>query len=103
MSFRREVYNACVSIYSKCQKYESSPIFVKKLEIKLYPEFLSTRTCTCGPQICSLSARTCTLWSTIAFDIFALTFLPNLLANFLAFIGNLTLVNLVWYKHEHKG
>ena len=28
--------------YSKCQKYESSPVFVKNLEIRLHPGFLST-------------------------------------------------------------
>ena len=63
--------------YSVCQKYESSPIFVKIPEMRLYEEFSCTQTCsTFGPQICTLSTRTCTLWSTIAFDIFALTFLP---------------------------
>ena len=40
-------------VYSGCQKYESSPIFVKKLEIKLHSEFLSTLTCTFSPQICT--------------------------------------------------
>ena len=29
-------------LYSGCQKNESSPIFLKKLVIRLYPEFLST-------------------------------------------------------------
>ena len=45
-------------------------------------------------QICTLSTQTCTLCSTIASEIFALTFLPHLLK---------TLVNLIPYKHEHKG
>ena len=39
----------CLPTYSGCQKYESSPIFAKKLEIRLYPEFLSTQTCTFVP------------------------------------------------------
>ena len=79
-------------IYSRCQKYESSPIFVKKLNIRLYPEFLSNQIRTFGPQIRSLGTQTCTLCSTIASNIFALTFLPHLLA---------TLVNLVLYIHGH--
>ena len=78
--------------YSRCQKYESSPIFVKKLNIRLYPEFLSNQIRTFGPQIRSLGTQTCTLCSTIASNIFALTFLPHLLA---------TLVNLVLYIHGH--
>ena len=53
-------------------------VFFKKLEIKLYPEFLSAQACTFGPKICTLSTRTCTLCSTIASDLFALTFLPHL-------------------------
>ena len=40
--------------YSGCQKYESSPIFVTKLEVRLYPEFLNTQTCTFGLQICTI-------------------------------------------------
>ena len=64
-------------IYSGCQKNESSLIFVMKLEIRLHPEFLSTQTCTFGPQICTLGSQTCTLCFTIASDIFASTFLPN--------------------------
>ena len=78
--------------YSRCQKYESSPIFVKKLNIRLYPEFLSNQIRTFGAQIRSLGTQTCTLCSTIASNIFALTFLPHLLA---------TLVNLVLYIHGH--
>ena len=69
-------------MYSGCQKYESSPIFVKKLGIRQYPEFLSTQTCTFGAQICTctcVSTRTRTLCPTIASNIFALTFLPHLL------------------------
>ena len=79
-------------MYSRCQKYEYSPIFVKKLKIRFYPEFLSNQICTFGPQICTLGTQTCTLCSTIASNIFALTFLPHLLE---------TLVNLVLYVHEH--
>ena len=71
-----------------------SPIFVMKLEIRLYPEFLSTQTCTFGPQICTLGTQTYTLCSRIASNIFALTFLPHLLT---------TLVNLVLYIHVHTG
>ena len=71
----------CVYIYthtySRCQKYESSPIFAKKLEIRLYPKFLSTQTCTFVSQICTLRTQTCKLCSTIASNIFALTFLPS--------------------------
>ena len=81
-----------IYIYSRCQKFESSPIFVKKLKIRLYLEFLSSQKCTFGPQICTLGTQTCTLCSTIASNIFALAFLPHLLA---------TLVNLVLYIHEH--
>ena len=82
--------------YSGCQKYESSPIFVTKLEVRLYPEFLNTQfqTCTFGLQICTLSTRTCTFCSTIASDFSTLTFLAHLLT---------TLINLVLYKHEHEG
>ena len=79
---------------SRCQKFESSPIFVKKLEIRLYPEFLSTQTCTFSPQICTLGTQTCTLYSTIASKIFALTFLPHSLT---------TLVDIVLCIHVHKG
>ena len=57
-----------ITIYSGCQKYESSPIFVTKLEVRLYPEFLNTQTCTFGPRICTLSTRTGTFCSTIASD-----------------------------------
>ena len=64
-------------IYSGCQKYESSPIFVTKLEVRLYPEFLNTQTCTFGPQICTLSTLTCTFCSTIASDFFT-TFIDNI-------------------------
>ena len=81
-----------LATYSRCQKFESSPIFVKKLKIRLYPEFLSSQKCTFGPQICTLGTQTCTLCSRIASNIFALAFLPHLLA---------TLVNLVLYIHEH--
>ena len=84
----------CSLNYSGCQKYESSPIFVTKLEIRLYPEFLNTQICTFGPQICTLSTRTSTFCSTIASDFSASTFLPHLLT---------TLINLVLYKHEHEG
>ena len=42
-------------------------------------------------QICTLGTQTCTLCSRIASNIFALAFLPHLLA---------TLVNLVLYIHE---
>ena len=81
-------------IYSGFQKYESSPIFVTKLEVRLYPEFLNTQTCTFGLQICTLNTRTCTFCSTIASDFSTLTFLTHLLT---------TLINLVLYKHEHEG
>ena len=81
-------------IYSGCQKYESSPIFVTKLEVRLYPEFLNTQTCTFGLQICTLSTRTCIFCSTIASDFSTLTLLAHLLT---------TLINLVLYKHEHEG
>ena len=80
-------------IYSRCQKYKSSPIFVKELEIRLYLKFLSTQTCTFSPQIYTLGTQTCKLCSTIASNIFALTFLPHLLA---------TSVNLVLCIHVHK-
>ena len=75
-------------IQYSCQKYDSSPIFVKTLEIRLYPE-----TCIFGSQICTLGTQTCTLCSTVDSNIFVLTFLPRLLA---------TLVNSVLYIHEHK-
>ena len=65
--------------YSGCQKNESSLIFVMKIEIRLHLEFLTTQTCTFGPQICTLGTQTCTLCFRIAFDIFASTFLPNAL------------------------
>ena len=40
--------------YSRRQKYESNQFFVKKLEMSLHPEFLSNRSGTFGPQICTL-------------------------------------------------
>ena len=49
---------------------------------------LSTQTCKFVSQICTLSTQTCTLCSTIASNIFALTFSPHSLS---------TLVNLVLY------
>ena len=64
-------------MYSGCQKYEPSLIFVMKQEIESHPEFLNTQTCTFGPQICTLGTQTCTLCFTIASDIFASTFLPH--------------------------
>ena len=65
-------------IYSGCQKYESSPIFVTKLEVRLYPEFLNTQTCKFGPQTCTLSTQTCTFCSTIASDFSTFnTFIDN--------------------------
>ena len=41
-----------INIYSKCQKYNSCPIFVRKLEIRLYPEFLSGQAYTVGCVHC---------------------------------------------------
>ena len=48
--------------------HEFSQIFLKKLEIGLYPEFLSSETCMFGPQICKLGlgTQTCILCPTIA-------------------------------------
>ena len=43
--------------HSRCPKYESSPIFVKKLEIILSPDFLDTQTRTFGPQTCVLKIK----------------------------------------------
>ena len=68
-------------VYSGCQKYESSPIFVMKLEIRLYPKFLTTQTCTFDPQICTLNTRLCTLCFMIASNIFALTLLTRFIDN----------------------
>ena len=85
--------NKIIYSYCRCQKYKSRPIFVKELEIRLYLKFLSTQTCTLSPQIYILGTQTCTLCSTIASNIFALTFLPHLLA---------TSVNLVLCIHVHK-
>ena len=45
------IFQTTCQLYSGCQKYESSPIFVTKLEVRLYPEFLNTQTCTFGLQI----------------------------------------------------
>ena len=83
-------------LYSGCQKNESSSIFLKKLVIRLYPEYLNLKYLNTHiwSQICTLSTRTCTWCSSIASDIFALTFLPHSLK---------TLDNLAPYKHEHKG
>ena len=55
---------------------------------------LSTQTCKFVPQICTLSTQTCTLCSTIASNIFALTFSPHSLS---------TLVNLVLYAGPLRG
>ena len=68
--------------YSGCQKYESSPIVKTHYEVRLYPEFLNTQTCTFGLQICTLSTRTCTFCSTIASDFSTLTFLAHLLTTY---------------------
>ena len=92
--FNGVVITKAIGRYSGCQKYESSPVFVTKLDIRLYPEFLNTQTCTFRPQICTLSTRTCTFCSTIASDFSTLTFLTHLLT---------TLINLILYKHEHEG
>ena len=53
----------------QCQKYKFSPIFVKKLEIRLSPDFLRIQTCLFVPQICKLGTQTQIVRSEISSNI----------------------------------
>ena len=65
-------------------------------EIRLHPEILSTQNLHIwsSNMHITVGTQTCTLCSAIASDIPLIFFSPYLLT---------TLVNLVLYKHEHKG
>ena len=57
---------------AKAKKYESSPIFVRKLQIRLYLlDFSGAQINTSGPQTCRIGVQTSTLFFAIVCNIFS--------------------------------
>ena len=92
---QRPIYIQYMRIYSRCQTYESSPIFVKNRGKIISRIFEYSYMLISRPQTIYISyTQACTLCFTIASSIFALIFLPRLLATIIKLIWSCTYMNI---------